>query len=199
MSGTNSQSVQEPALAVVELASIARAYPVTDAMVKQAPSRLWRVGTISPGKFLIMLTGGVAEVDESYHAGLHVAADQLVDHVLLPQVHAQVRAVIDAPPVELEIDALGIVETTTCAATIRAADAAVKAADVVMVHMQLGRGIGGKAVFAFSGELYDVQAGLAAAMSAAGDDYLLVREEIPAPHGAMTLRMLGMASLAPDY
>lgn len=187
------------ALAVVELASIARAFPVTDAMIKRADCDLWRVGPISPGKFLIILRGGVAEVDESYRAGLAVAGEMLVDHVFLPQVAPSVPAVIRAAPTRVTVDALGIVETASCAATIRAADSAVKAADVELIHVQLGRGIGGKAVFAFSGALHDVQAGLEAAIYAAGDEFLITHEQIAAPHGAMTLKMLGLGSQAPEY
>jgi microcompartment protein CcmL/EutN len=187
------------ALAVVELASFARAFSVSDAMVKRADSHLWRVGPISPGKFLIILRGGVAEVGESYEAGLAVAGDMLVDSVFLPQVHPQVPSVIEAAPAGCKVDALAIVETTSCAAAIRAADAAVKAVDVSLVHMLLGRGIGGKAVFAFAAPLHDVQAGIEAARDAALDEFLVTIEEIPAPHGAMTLKMLGMGSDAPDY
>ncbi len=187
------------ALAVVELASIARAFPVTDAMIKRAQCDLWRVGPISPGKFLIILRGGVAEVDESYRAGLDVAGDMLVDYVFLPQVDPSVPAVMRAAPAGIVVGALGIVETSSCAATVRAADCAVKAAEVELVHMQLGRGIGGKAVFAFSGALHDVQAGLEAAIDAVGEGFLVTAEQIAAPHGAMTLKMLGLGSEAPDY
>ena len=187
------------ALAVVELASIARAFPVTDAMIKRAHADLWRVGPISPGKFLIILRGGVAEVDESYRAGLDVAGDMLVDYVFLPQVAPSVPAAIRSTPSGVLVDALGIIETTSCAAAVRAADRAVKTAEVELVHMQLGRGIGGKAVFAFSGALHDVQAGVDAAVDAVGDGFLVTAEQIAAPHGAMTLKMLGLGSEAPDY
>lgn len=187
------------ALAVLELSSIARAFPVTDAMVKRADCELWRVGPISPGKFLIILRGGVAEVDESYRAGLDAAGEMLVDQVFLPQVDPQVPAVIRAAPSGLLVDALGVVETSSCASAVRGADAAVKAAEIELVHLHLGRGIGGKAVFAFCGALHDVQAGLEAAVDGVGGEFLVTREEIPAPHGAMTLKMLGLGSEAPDY
>ena len=188
-----------PALAVVELSSIARAFPVTDAMVKRAPARLWRTSALSPGKFLIILTGGVAEVDESYRAGLEVAGHFAIDHVFLPNADPQIVATLRKPPTGLVVDALGIIETHHCAATIRGADAALKAAEVTLAHLHLGQGIGGKGVFAFSGELHDVQAALEEGVWAAQEEFVLTREEIAAPHGGMTLSMLAMGSSAPDY
>lgn len=188
-----------PALAVVEIASIARAYRVTDAIVKRAPSRLWQAYPISRGFFLVFIRGGVAEVSESYEAALEASEGVLVDSVLLPYAHDDLLATLDQRPELPKVDSLGVLETRTCVSSVRAADAAVKAAEVRLVHMQLGRGIGGKGVFAFTGELHDVQAALEAAVFAAKAEHLIATEEIPAPHGAMTLEMLGLASLAPQY
>ncbi len=188
-----------PALAVVELSSIARAFLVADAMIKRAPALLWRTHTISPGHFLIFLTGGVAEVDESCRAGLLDAAPHIVDHVFLPRPEPQILAFMRKPAEGALIDALGIIETRNCVAAIRGADAALKVAAVTLVHLHLGQGIGGKGVFAFTGELPDVQAALEEGVYAAREELVLAREEIPAPHGGMTLSMLGLGSRSPDY
>ena len=188
-----------PAVAVVELSSIARAFPVTDAMVKRAPSMLWRTHTISPGRFLIILKGGVAEVEESLLAGIDAGDTFVIDHVFLPNAEPQILSCLMSPPKGLVAEALGIIETTHCAAAVRSADAALKGAEVRLAHIHLGQGIGGKGIYAFTGALHDVQAALAEGFSAAGEGFVLTCEEIPAPHGAMTLSMLGMGSASPDY
>ena len=186
-------------MAVVELSSIARAFTVVDAMVKRAPCKVWRTTPISPGKFLIVLTGGVAEVDESYRAGLDAAESFIVDHVFLPNAEPQIARVMLARPRNPVIDAVGIIETDTCASIVRGADAALKVAEVRLVHLHLGQGIGGKGVMAFCGELYDVQAALEEGVHAAREGHIITSEEIAAPHGGMTLEMLGLGSVSPDY
>ena len=70
-----------PALALIELSSIARGHRVADAMVKRAPVNLLRADWVSPGKFLVLVDGSVAAVDEAYRAGLDVAADKVVDRL----------------------------------------------------------------------------------------------------------------------
>src|SRR5688572_19662805 len=83
-----------PALGIVELTSIARGVLVADAMVKKAPVRILQSHPISPGKHLIVIAGGVAEVDESMQAGLAVAGATLVDRLFLPQAHAQLAPLV---------------------------------------------------------------------------------------------------------
>ena len=74
-----------PALALVELSSIARGHRVADAMLKRAPVRLMRAEPVSPGKFLVLVEGDVAAVDESFRVGADVAGDRAVDKLFLPQ------------------------------------------------------------------------------------------------------------------
>ena len=158
-----------PALALVELASIARGYRVVDALAKKAPSELLAAHPISGGHFIALFAGDVAVVEESLGAALEVAGEHLLDRVWLPGVHEQV---VDAAsnalrPKREEIDAIAIVETFTVGATLRAADAACKCAPVRLIAMRLGQGIGGKAFFALTGDLYDVEASVEAAVEGA--------------------------------
>jgi microcompartment protein CcmL/EutN len=119
-----------PALAIVELSSIARGHRVADAMLKRAPVHLERADPISPGKFVVLVDGDVAAVDESFRVGTDVAADRAVDTLFLPQPHAALwPALAGEANAAGGVESLGIVETTTVAATVRAADAAVKAGE----------------------------------------------------------------------
>src|SRR3954471_2165898 len=77
-----------PALAVIELSSIARGHRVADAMLKRAPVNLMRADAVSPGKFLVLVEGDVAAGDESFRVGTDVAGDRTVDKLFLPQPHA---------------------------------------------------------------------------------------------------------------
>jgi len=197
MSGSASPPTQlgGPALALVEVASIARGHRVADAMVKRAPVELLRVEPVSPGKLLVLVAGDVASVDEAFRAGLEVAGDAKLDALFLPNAHEQLPGAVrgearagDAAQRET-IDALAVVETTTVAATILAADAAAKAARVRLIEMQLARGIGGKAFFVLTGALEEIEAAVEAALGAIDAAAVCGTEIIAAPHGDLVARL----------
>jgi microcompartment protein CcmL/EutN len=124
LSDGGSAGMTSEALALIELSSIARGHRVADAMLKRAPVGLLRADWVSPGKFLVLVDGGVAAVDEAYRAGLDVAADRIVDKLFLPQAHASLWPALAGEARSGSVDSLGIVETTTVAATLLAGDAA---------------------------------------------------------------------------
>lgn len=83
-------------------------------------------------------------------------------------------------------DALGIIETRTVAATIGAADAGVKGADVILVEICLADGLDGKAYVLFSGEVSDVEAAVELGVaSLSRRQGLVARVVIPQIHGEM--------------
>jgi bacterial microcompartment shell protein len=177
------------ALALIELSSIARGHRVADAMLKRAPVSLLRADWVSPGKFLVLVDGGVAAVEEAYRAGLDVAADRLVDRLYLPQAHASLWLALGGDTHSGNVDSLGIVETTTVAATLLGADAAAKAAAVRLIELQLARGIGGKGFFTVNGPLAEVEAAVEAAASIVEPAQLHATEIIAAPHADLTRKM----------
>ncbi len=177
------------ALALIELSSIARGHRVADAMLKRAPVNLLRADWVSPGKFLVLVDGSVAAVDEAYRAGLDVAADKVVDRLFLAQAHASLGLALAGDVRSGIVDSLGIVETTTVAATLLAADAAAKAAAVRLIELQLGRGIGGKGFFTVTGSLAEVEAAVEAAVAILEAPQLFATEIIAAPHADLTRKM----------
>jgi microcompartment protein CcmL/EutN len=179
-----------PALAVVELSSIARGHRVADAMCKRAPVRLRRADAISPGKFVVVVDGDVAAVDESFRVGTDVAGDRAVDSLFLAQPHEGLWPALAGEARAGEgVESLGVVETTTVAATVRAADAAAKAARVRITEMQLGRGIGGKAFFTVTGPLAEVEAAVDAAIGVLDAARVHTTEIIPAPHTDLVAKL----------
>ena len=150
--------VIEPALALVELSSIAAGMQAADAMVKRAPIEVIRAGTVHNGKFLVLIGGQVADVQESLATGREVGGDAVLDFVLLPQVHPDVVEAVKGARTPAATDALGVVETTTVAAAIHAADAGIKGAEVRLVEVRLADGLGGKGIVLFSGLVADVEA-----------------------------------------
>ena len=159
----------QPAVAVVELASVAVGIEAGDAMAKRAPIDVLRAGTIHPGKYLLLVSGAVADVEEAYAAGMAVGECCLVDGVLLPGVHDQVVAALRGRRLAGTGEALGIVETATVAAAVEAADAGVKGARVELLELRLGDGLGGSAYLLFDGSVSDVEAAVAIALERIAD------------------------------
>ena len=65
----------DPALALLEFNSIAAGILSADAMVKRATLDVIHAGTVQPGRFLILVGGAVAEVEEALKAGQETAPD----------------------------------------------------------------------------------------------------------------------------
>jgi microcompartment protein CcmL/EutN len=176
----------EPALALVELSSIAVGMQAADAMAKRASIDVLKAGTVHNGKYLVLIGGQVADVEESLAAGREVGGSAVLDFVFLPQVHPEVVGTIGGARVPAPTDALGIVETTTVAAAIHAADAGVKGAQVRLVELRLADGLGGKGVVLFAGLVADVEAAVRLGTEALERPELLVRDVvIPQLHPGM--------------
>jgi len=176
----------EPALALLEFSSIATGIQAADAMVKRAPIDVIRAGTVQPGKYLVLVGGQVADVEESLAAGREVGGAAVVDLVYLPQVHPEVVDAIAGGRVPQVTDALGVVETTTVAAAIHAADAGIKGAEVRLVQVRLADGLGGKGIVLFSGLVADVEAAVEIGVGVLERPDLLVRQVvIPQLHPEM--------------
>ena len=176
----------EPALALVEFSSIAAGIQAADAMVKRAPIDVIKVGTVHNGKYLVLIGGQVADVEESLAAGREIGGASVLDFVFLPQVHPEVVETIGGARSPEVTDALGVIETTTAAAAIHAADAGVKGALVRLVEVRLADGLGGKGIVLFSGLVADVEAAVRMGTSVLERADLLVRQVvIPQLHPGM--------------
>ena len=89
-------------MGVLEVGTIARGIVVADAALKRAPALLLHSRAVSGGKHLVMLEGGVAEIDEAMRAARAAAGDVLLASVELPQADVQVWPLLDAPAAPAE-------------------------------------------------------------------------------------------------
>lgn len=151
--------------------------------------RLLMTETVTPGKFLVLLDGEVADVEASFHEGVEVAGPLLVDRLFLPQAHADLSPALRGAIVPGFIDSLAVVELGSVAATLLAADAALKAAQVRLLKLHLARGIGGKGYFSLTGSLDSVEAAVAAAAAIVAPELLVNTELIASPHGDLASRL----------
>lgn len=166
------------AIGLIETSSIAKGIEACDAMVKMASVTLAKTAIIARGKYVILITGPLGEVESSMRAGKELAGKTLVDSVLIRNVHAQVLAALDKRhPVE-KLDALGIIETKDAVATVLAADAAAKAAAVHVLEVKTVVG-GGKGYVTLTGEVGAIRSAMAAGVSAINAQHLVSQVVIP--------------------
>ncbi len=175
-----------PALLLLEFDSIAVGIEAGDAMAKRAPLATLHAGTVQPGRYLVLAGGEVADVEEARAAGREVGERFLVDEIFLPDVHPEVVTALIGRRRAEQRDALGIIETRTVAATIGAADAGVKGADVTLNEIRMADGLGGKGYALFSGSVSDVEAAVELGVaSLTPRQRLVARVVIPRIHAEM--------------
>lgn len=155
-----------PAIALIEFSSIAIGVIAGDAMVKKAPISMLKTGTVSRGKYLVLIGGSTASVEESFKEGLSVGAAAIVDKVFLPDIHPQVLNAMLGERKKVSIESFGIIETTSIAATIEAADAGIKGAIVDIIEIRMGDALGGRAFVMLNGKVEDVEAAVEIGLNA---------------------------------
>ncbi|MEQ8768750.1 MAG: BMC domain-containing protein [Planctomycetota bacterium] len=181
-----------PCIGLIELASIARGIETADAALKQSAVDLLFARPTSPGKYFVLLTGEVEEVQESMARGLEIAGDHLVDEAIIPAVEPSVFEALTAEDPEPELDALGIIETFSIVSAIVAADRATKAASVRPLKLALANGLGGKSYVLLEGGVADVESAVAVGSAWPRERGLLVGQVvIPRPHADLIAHLVG--------
>ena len=75
------------AIGMVEFSSIARGIYAADQMVKISEVEIVTAQTICPGKYIALVEGDVAAVQDSVHIGEKFAGEYFVDSLVIPNVH----------------------------------------------------------------------------------------------------------------
>lgn len=166
------------AVGLLESSSIAKGIEAADAMCKMASVKLAKTNIIARGKYTLLITGPVGEVESSLRAGKEILGKALVDEVLIRNVASQVVESLDKRRPVDKLGAVGIVETKEAIATVLAADAAAKAAAVHLLETKIVVG-GGKGYFTVCGEVGDVRTAVAAAVRALRPEQVVSYVVIP--------------------
>ena len=178
-------------LGLLETNSIARGVEAGDFMLKAAEVTLIKAGPVCPGKYTVVIYGEVAAVSASMDAGRRAAGDSLVDDLVIASLDPQVIDAIGGGNVPCDLNAMGVMEFYSIAAAVVGADLAAKAADVRLMEVRLGLGIGGKSFVTLSGEVAAVQSAIDAGIKPASEKGLLVSTcVIPSPRHEIFESML---------
>jgi len=166
------------AIGLVEFNSIARGIEAADAMVKTAMVDLVIANPVCPGKYIVLVSGDVAAAQSAVKAGVKTAGQSVVDEFMLPNVHPSVFPAITATSEVAEVQALGVIEAFTVASLIVAADTCAKAAEVELIEIRLGSGIGGKSFVTLTGDVAAVKAAIEAGSEKVAESGLLVEKVV---------------------
>jgi len=181
-----------PCIGLIELNSVARGIEVTDAILWDAEVEALCATPVQPGKYVMLFTGPVEDVRSGMRRGEEVAGSDVVDRLVIPQVDEQVERALrrEGGHMKGELDSIGVVEVTTVAAAVMAADIALKASTVDLLDLRIANGLGGKSYFTLHGEVSDVRSAVSAASESAEVQGLLARQVvIPRPHPGLALHL----------
>ena len=171
------------AIGFLELNSIAKGIEAADFILKTAEVRMLSAKAGWPGKYYILFTGDVAAVKASLEAGKRTGRGHVVDECVIPRVHPQVIKAINMTAIPERYQAIGVMEFYSVTASVYAADAAVKAADVDLVDVRLGTGIGGKSFVVLTGEVAAVSESIKCGINTPNAEGMVISHVvIPSPH-----------------
>jgi len=151
------------AIGVLELNSIARGIEVTDFMLKASQIDLLRSSTTCPGKYVVIISGDTGNVRSALAEGEKRGAECVVDRLILPNAHPQLIPAIALSSQAEPRGALGVMEFFSVTGAIKAADLAVKAANVRLIEIRIGYAIGGKGYVTLTGDVGSVRTAVGAA------------------------------------
>ena len=185
----------------IEFSSIGVGYQAQDALMKAASTTLHVARPVSPGNYLVVFSGSVGDINMAMETARQVAGSYVVDYLTVANIHpALFPAMAEAVALDPDrLGALGIVETQTAVSAMVAADAACKAAEVVLFKLAFDVALNGKGLLLMNGDLSSVQAAVdAAAASIEGKGLLLNTTVIPRPARELFLGPDGDASRTTD-
>ena len=184
-----------PAIAVVEFSEIPTGMSATDAMLKKAPIAFVKCGTITRGRFLTIVGGTTASVDESLREGLAHGGAAVLDSLFLADVHPRVYEAILGRRKPGNSGALAIIETDTVAASVRAAEAALKGTPVHLIEIRLAdAGLSGRGLSVYQGSLPDIEAAIEIVTRHVGQSGGQLRHRIiSSPHEGL-VRQIGTST-----
>jgi microcompartment protein CcmL/EutN len=171
-----------PAIGLLEFDSVAIGIAAADAMVKRAPIGDLVAGSVQPGRYLVLIAGDVASVEESMEAGREASAESLIAEIVLHDVHPGVSAALRGERIPGPVEALGVIETGSVAPLLAAADAGLKGAAVDLLEVHVADGLGGKAYLLFGGAVSDVEAAVSIGTNRIEVDDLVEAVVIPQLH-----------------
>ena len=178
------------AIGVIELKSVPKGVEAADAALKSAGIEMVSAHPSCPGKYEIVLTGSISDVNAAVDHVTGRFDGYVIDSSVMGRIDEQVIRALFGTQAGERNGSLGLIETFSAASAIKAADIAVKTARVEIYDLRVSRGMGGKGVVMLTGDIGDVTAAVeAGANYAKGISTLSSYTVIAAPHKELWKQM----------
>ena len=170
--------MQMNSIGLLELSSIAAGMQAADIMLKTSEVELIISRSICSGKYMVLIGGDVAAVQEAITTAESQVDFAVIDAFVIPNVHKDIFPALSGHSGIENLEALGILESFSVASLIEGADAAVKAASVRIIEIRLAMALGGKAFCTITGEVAAVQSAIDTGADLIGQKGLLVNKVV---------------------
>jgi microcompartment protein CcmL/EutN len=142
-------------IGIIELASIHKGFEVQDVLLKMVHIEKILARTICSGKYLIIMRGEIADVEEGISLARQVGGFAIIDALTIANVDERIfpalagSTMIESP----EVDGLLIIETFSVASAIKAGDYALKESDISILRIHAAMAVGGKGFMVITGNI----------------------------------------------
>ena len=163
------------AIGIIELSAISKGYEVEDAVLKFTNIEKLVARTICSGKYLILVRGEIGDVEACLKQARETGSFSVIQALIIPHVDERIFPAI-AGTVTTDsgrVDGMLILETFSVAAAIKAADIAVKEADITLLRIHAAMAIGGKGLVLLTGNIDALKSALAPALDFMKEDGML--------------------------
>lgn len=152
----------DKAIGLVEYLTVPTGIKAADAMLKTSKIEILEAQTVCPGKYIVMISGSLGAINAAIEVGKKEFKEQVLDSFILGNPSESIFGAIDGTVEVLKEGAIGIIETSTAASIIVAADIAAKTAIVSLIEIRIAKGMCGKSYLMLSGEIAAVEAAVQA-------------------------------------
>jgi microcompartment protein CcmL/EutN len=162
----------------LEYISVGKGIEAADLISKNTDIDILLSAPNCPGRYQVLFTGDVGAVKSAIKLAEGIADFNFLDSLVIPRIDERVINALYSPTGSDIIDGLGVFETMTMTATLLGADAMVKAADVEIIEMRLGKGLAGKSYVTVTGSLQNLKAAMDAALETVKEKGVLISSVI---------------------
>ncbi|MFC1569248.1 BMC domain-containing protein [bacterium] len=173
------------AIGVIELSSLFKGFEVQDTVLKMTRIEKLLARTICSGKYIILVRGEIADVEACIQQAKKTGGFAIVNALMIPRVDEKIfpaiagTTTLDSP----EVDGMAVIESFSVASAIKAADFAVKEADITLLRIHVAMAIGGKGLVVMTGNIDALKSSLTPALEFLKEEGLLAGHSlITNPH-----------------
>ena len=145
------------ALGAFETNSVAAGMACTDEAIKASDISIIDSGAVCAGKYITVFEGSAASVKAALSvASFSIPSELFWFELYIARIHLSLLKALSGVGLPVG-ESLGLYESYSVIQAIEAADQIMKRADISIVDIRLGRGLGGKSVVTFTGSLPEVK------------------------------------------